>query len=123
MNDFGKMLLMVGVALALVELLLWSGFGKGWFGRSPGLFHYSRGSLSFHFGLVPCLLAFSASKRAKGPNFGVDTAAANRTIAANSRSSARNPAAGRILGPMSSTPLMMSETRQGVAAPANLQLN
>jgi hypothetical protein len=56
MNDLGKMLVIVGVTLAVVGVLLWSGFGKGWLGRLPGDINYSRGNFSFHFPLVTCVL-------------------------------------------------------------------
>jgi hypothetical protein len=36
MNDIGKFPVIAGIAIALVGALLWSGFGKGWFGRLPG---------------------------------------------------------------------------------------
>jgi hypothetical protein len=56
MNDLGKFLIIVGLVTAVVGLLLWSGFGKGWLGRLPGDIHYTRDNFSFHFPLVTCLL-------------------------------------------------------------------
>jgi hypothetical protein len=56
MNEFGKMLFILGVFLALVGLIVWTGFGKGWFGRLPGDIHYSRGNFTFYFPLVTCIL-------------------------------------------------------------------
>ncbi len=56
MNDLGKGLFLTGVAMTLVGLALWSGFGKGWLGRLPGDIHFTRGNFSFHFPLVTCLL-------------------------------------------------------------------
>lgn len=55
MNELGKVLVVVGIAVALVGVLLWAGFGK-WFGRLPGDIHYTRGDFSFHFPIVTCLL-------------------------------------------------------------------
>ena len=55
MNDLGKFLVITGVALAIVGVLLWSGFGKGWLGRLPGDIHYTKGNFSFHFPIVTCL--------------------------------------------------------------------
>jgi hypothetical protein len=52
----GKFLVLVGLVLALVGALLWSGFGKGWLGRLPGDIPYTRDNFSFHFPLVTCLL-------------------------------------------------------------------
>ena len=56
MNDLGKMLVIAGLALAAVGAVLWSGFGRGWLGRLPGDVHYTRGSFSFYFPIVTCLL-------------------------------------------------------------------
>jgi uncharacterized protein YybS (DUF2232 family) len=56
MNEPGKMLVLLGVAIAMVGLLLWSGIGKHWLGRLPGDIHYTRDNFSFHFPIVTCLL-------------------------------------------------------------------
>jgi hypothetical protein len=56
MNDIGKFLVILGVAIAAIGLLLWSGIGKGWLGKLPGDINYSKGNFSFHFPIVTCLL-------------------------------------------------------------------
>jgi Protein of unknown function (DUF2905) len=56
MNDLGKFLFIAGAVLAVVGLIIWSGFGKGWLGRLPGDIHIEREHFSFHFPLVTCLL-------------------------------------------------------------------
>jgi len=56
MSDLGKMLVLVGLAIAAVGLLLWSGIGKGWVGKLPGDININRDNFSFHFPLVTCLL-------------------------------------------------------------------
>ena len=56
MNDLGKLLVIVGLVIAAVGALLWSGVGKGWLGRLPGDVNYSKGDFSFHFPIVTCLL-------------------------------------------------------------------
>ena len=56
MNELGKVLIIVGLAIALIGVLLWSGVGKGWLGRLPGDIHYTKGNFSFHFPIVTCLL-------------------------------------------------------------------
>ena len=56
MNEFGKSLFIVGLTIAAIGLLLWTGFGKGWLGRLPGDIHYAKGNFSFHFPLMTCLL-------------------------------------------------------------------
>ena len=52
----GKVLVIVGIVIAAVGALLWSGIGKGWLGRLPGDIHYTRDNFSFHFPIVTCLL-------------------------------------------------------------------
>jgi hypothetical protein len=56
MNDLGKILVVAGLAIALVGALLWSGVGKSWLGRLPGDINYSRDNFSFHFPIVTCLI-------------------------------------------------------------------
>jgi hypothetical protein len=56
MNDLGKIMVVAGLLIAAIGALVWSGFGKGWFGRLPGDIHYSNQNFSFHFPLVTCLL-------------------------------------------------------------------
>ena len=56
MNELGKFLVLLGLAVAAVGLLLWSGLGKGWLGRLPGDIHYTKGNFSFFFPVVTCIL-------------------------------------------------------------------
>lgn len=56
MNEVGKILVIVGLLIALLGVILWSGVGRGWLGRLPGDFNYTRGNVSFHFPLMTCLL-------------------------------------------------------------------
>ena len=56
MNELGKSLVLVGVIIAGIGLLLWSGVGKGWLGRLPGDVHYTKGNFSFYFPMVTCIL-------------------------------------------------------------------
>jgi DUF2905 family protein len=56
MDGFGKVLVFAGLAMALVGVLLWSGFGKGWLGRLPGDIHIERGGSGFYFPIVTCIL-------------------------------------------------------------------
>ena len=56
MNELGRFLVVIGLAIAAIGLLLWSGFGRGWFGRLPGDIHYSRDNFSLNFPIVTCLL-------------------------------------------------------------------
>ena len=56
MNEIGKLLVIVGISIAIVGVLLWSGIGKGWLGRLPGDINYSKENISFHFPIVTCLI-------------------------------------------------------------------
>lgn len=56
MNELGKMLVVFGAVLVVVGLILWSGFGRGWFGRLPGDIHVHRGNFTFYFPVVTCIL-------------------------------------------------------------------
>jgi hypothetical protein len=56
MPEIGKLLVVVGLAVAAVGALLWSGLGKGWLGQLPGDVNYSKGNFSFHFPIVTCII-------------------------------------------------------------------
>lgn len=56
MPDLGKLLFIIGLLIAGIGLILWSGFGKGWFGQLPGDIHIRKGNTSFYFPIVTCLL-------------------------------------------------------------------
>lgn len=56
MPEIGKMLVIAGVVLALLGLLLWSGFGASWLGRLPGDIRIERGQTAFYFPIVTCIL-------------------------------------------------------------------
>ena len=54
--ELGKMLVVVGAAILLVGILVWSGFGAGWIGRLPGDIRIERGHSAFYFPIVTCLI-------------------------------------------------------------------
>lgn len=56
MNEFGKLLVIVGLVLVVAGVLLWLGVGRGWLGRLPGDIHYRRGNFTFYFPLMTCVL-------------------------------------------------------------------
>ena len=56
MNDIGKFLVIIGLAIAAIGVFVWSGIGKGWLGKLPGDINYTKGNFSFHFPIVTCLL-------------------------------------------------------------------
>jgi len=56
MQDFGKVLFIAGIAIALLGAWVWSGRGFGWLGRLPGDFSYQSGGFRFSFPLTTCVL-------------------------------------------------------------------
>lgn len=54
--EIGKLLVIVGLALAAVGALMMSGVGFGWLGRLPGDIHIERDGFRFHFPIVTCIL-------------------------------------------------------------------
>lgn len=55
MADLGKTLVVLGLVVAAIGLVLWSGVGRGWIGRLPGDIHYRRGNFQVYFPIVTCL--------------------------------------------------------------------
>ncbi|HEY2614969.1 MAG TPA: DUF2905 domain-containing protein [Chthoniobacterales bacterium] len=56
MRDLGKLLMLFGGSIAILGLLLWSGFGSTWLGRLPGDIRIERGNSAFYFPIVTCLI-------------------------------------------------------------------
>ena len=56
MHELGKLLVILGTIILLVGLALWSGFGGGWLGRLPGDIRMERGSSTFYFPIVTCII-------------------------------------------------------------------
>jgi hypothetical protein len=56
MPGLGKLLVIIGLLIAAVGALLWSGFGRNWLGHLPGDIHYKSDNFSFHFPIVTCVL-------------------------------------------------------------------
>lgn len=56
MQDMGKMLVVVGLLIAVVGGWLWSGRGFGWLGRLPGDISYQNGDSRFYFPVTTCVL-------------------------------------------------------------------
>lgn len=57
MQEFGKILVVAGLLVALTGGWLWSGRGLGWLGRLPGDISYEQGDFRFYFPLTTCVLA------------------------------------------------------------------
>ena len=56
MDELGKFLVIVGVVLAIVGLILWSGFAPKWLGRLPGDIRIEREHSVFNFPIVTCII-------------------------------------------------------------------
>jgi membrane protein implicated in regulation of membrane protease activity len=56
MAELGKTLVLLGILVAAIGLVLWSGIGRGWIGRLPGDIHVRRGNFQFYFPVVTCLI-------------------------------------------------------------------
>ncbi len=56
MQEFGKVLVVLGLILALVGAVLWKFGGFGPLGRLPGDISVQKANFSFHFPIVTCLL-------------------------------------------------------------------
>ncbi len=56
MQDIGKLLFIVGLAVAIAGAWLWSGRSLGWIGKLPGDFSYRNGDFSFYFPVTTCVL-------------------------------------------------------------------
>ncbi len=56
MNELGRALIVIGIAIAIIGALIVSGVGKGWLGRLPGDINITRPNFSFHFPLATCLI-------------------------------------------------------------------
>jgi hypothetical protein len=56
MPELGKILVVIGIVIAIVGALLWTGVGKGWLGQLPGDINVSKGNFSFHFPIITCII-------------------------------------------------------------------
>ncbi len=56
MNDPGKLLVIIGVVLVILGAVIWKTGGLGGLGRLPGDITVQKGSSTFYFPIVTCLL-------------------------------------------------------------------
>ena len=56
MQDFGKIIFIVGLALAAIGAILWKTGGLGGLGKLPGDIFVQKGGSSFYFPVVTCIL-------------------------------------------------------------------
>ena len=55
-QDFGKLIFILGIMLTLVGALLWKTGGLGGLGRLPGDLMIQKGNTSFYFPIVTCVV-------------------------------------------------------------------
>lgn len=56
MPEMGRLLVIVGIAIALLGAAIWTGLGTGWLGRLPGDIRIERGNSAFYFPIVTCII-------------------------------------------------------------------
>jgi hypothetical protein len=56
MQDLGKMMVILGLVVAVVGGWLWSGRGLGFLGRLPGDISYKSGNFGVYFPITTCIL-------------------------------------------------------------------
>ena len=56
MQDFGKIIFIVGLALAGMGAIIWKTGGLGGLGKLPGDLFVQKGGSSFYFPVVTCIL-------------------------------------------------------------------
>lgn len=54
--ELGKLMVVMGVVIALTGLVVWLGPQVPWLGRLPGDISIKRDNFSFHFPLATCLV-------------------------------------------------------------------
>jgi hypothetical protein len=55
-NDLGKLLFIIGIVLVVLGAVIWKTGGLGGLGRLPGDITVHKGSSTFYFPIVTCLL-------------------------------------------------------------------
>ncbi len=56
MPEVGKLLVIIGLLVAITGAVLWSGVGAGWLGRLPGDIRIERGNSALYFPIVTCIV-------------------------------------------------------------------
>ena len=56
MPELGKFLVIIGIAIVVLGIILWSGIGAGFLGKLPGDIRIERGSSVFYFPIVTCII-------------------------------------------------------------------
>lgn len=56
MQEFGKLLMILGFGLAGIGLLLWLGVGRSWLGKLPGDVSIQKDGFSLYFPITTCIV-------------------------------------------------------------------
>ena len=56
MPEVGKFLVIIGIAIVVLGIILWSGIGAGFLGKLPGDIRIERGNSVFYFPIVTCIV-------------------------------------------------------------------
>ena len=56
MPEVGKFLIIIGIAIVVLGIILWSGIGAGFLGKLPGDIRIERGNSVFYFPIVTCIV-------------------------------------------------------------------
>ena len=53
--EIGKFLVIIGIAIVVLGIVLWTGIGAGFLGKLPGDIRIERGNSVFYFPIVTCI--------------------------------------------------------------------
>ena len=56
MAEVGKFLVIIGIAIVVLGIILWTGIGAGFLGKLPGDIRIERGNSVFYFPIVTCIV-------------------------------------------------------------------
>ena len=56
MPEVGKFLVIIGIAIVVLGIILWTGIGAGFLGKLPGDIRIERGNSVFYFPIVTCIV-------------------------------------------------------------------
>jgi hypothetical protein len=54
--EVGKFLVIIGIAIVVLGIILWTGIGAGFLGKLPGDIRIEHGSSVFYFPIVTCIV-------------------------------------------------------------------
>ena len=54
--ELGKFVVIIGIAIVILGIILWTGMGMGFLGKLPGDIRIQRGHSVFYFPIVTCII-------------------------------------------------------------------